>query len=258
MCNAPKIVGKYIDKKMEAMYNKFMKKHITIKCKFLSSIMIFLVSVGIIVSCVGINTQGKNNVFTQIELDLLMFQIENKIINFEKLSDEEYIKIALRVAELFVKKDGPESENEHYFRNYFSRGPNNLSEMIEIIIKDEVNLFGWKLLPQRNSIYHMFGTDGEYNLKFISHDGHFEVVYNKNGEKLTKENDPINMGTFNYANEVDYDDHLGYDMLPYFKWNNTKEAFLIMSEKEMEPEEYYENEDSLKRYREYEKLLNKK
>jgi hypothetical protein len=187
-----------------------------------------------------------------------MFQIENKIINLESLNDEEYIKIALRVGELFVKKDGPETEREHYFRNNFSRGPNTLSEMVEIITQDKNNVFYWKLLPPSKSIYHMYGTDGEYNLKFISHDGHFEIVYNKNGEKLTEDNDPLNMGTFNYASEIDYDDHLGYDMLPYFKWNNTKETRKIMSEMDLDPEEIGENENAMKRYKEYEELLSKK
>ncbi|GHU86743.1 hypothetical protein FACS189476_00530 [Spirochaetia bacterium] len=218
-------------------------------------IIIVVLVIGIIVSCVGTKYQ-KNNILTQIEFDALKFQIENKIINLETISDEEYIKIALKISEHIVKKDGPKSENEHYFRNNFSRGPDTLSEMVEIIKNNENNIFGWKLLPPGKSIYHMYGIDGEYNLKFISNDGHFEVVYNKNGEKLTKDNDPLNMGTFNYSSEENYDDHLGYDILPYFKWNNTRETKEIASKTDMDTKEIGENDDAMKRYKEYKELLN--
>jgi hypothetical protein len=130
-----------------------------------------------------------------------MFQIENKIINLDTLNDQEYINLGHRFATLINTKGKVKSQKEHYFRTYFSRAPNTLEEMVQIIIDKENNLFEWELLPWQGMAFHMYGTDGEYNLKFISADGHFEAVYNKDGILLTQENDPKNMGTFNYAHQ---------------------------------------------------------
>ena len=73
--------------------------------------------------------------------------------------------------------------------------------------------------------YHMFGTDGEYNLKFVSSDNSgnmYEAVYNKNGILLTEENDPENMGTYNYcSDEINNDLHQKLDVDTYKKWGNT-------------------------------------
>ena len=48
------------------------------------------------------------------------------------------------------------------------------------------------------SAFHMKGEDGEYNLKFVSFNGFIEAVYNKEGILLDENNDPINMGTYNF------------------------------------------------------------
>ena len=56
----------------------------------------------------------------------------------------------------------------------------------------------------KNTRYHMFGEDGEYNLKFGSSkntDYCYEAVYNKDGILLTENNSPINMGTYNYCSD---------------------------------------------------------
>jgi hypothetical protein len=109
--------------------------------------------------------------------------------------------------------------------------------------------------------FHMYGKDGEYNLKFISADGHFEAVYNKDGVLLIKENDPVNMGTFNYAHQLaDQMTHYNLDVWPYFMWNNTPEAVQIMEENDIEktkPVPIDKNKYAMERYKEYEKLLNK-
>jgi hypothetical protein len=103
----------------------------------------------------------------------------------------------------------------------------------------------------------MFGKDGEYNLKFLSADGHFEAVYDKKGEKLTQENDPLNMATFNYADYTSsYQKHTKYDIGPYFIWNNTKEAILMTQDKKIDPRPIDKNEDAMKRYKEYSEILN--
>jgi hypothetical protein len=213
-----------------------------------AKIIIIIVSIFLVVSFIWAN-------FAQFEFGIMRLQIENKIINLDELSDEEYIKIGEKVSELCIRKEEPISESEHYFRNCFSRAPNKLSEMVELITEGKDNIFGWRLLPPGKSEYHMYGTDGEYNLKFVSSNMHFEVVYNKNGEKLTENNDPINMGTFNYATNDAEDDHLVYDMRPYFKWNNTVRAKEIADRTELEKKNISENEDAMQRYKEYEELL---
>ncbi|KAL1110006.1 hypothetical protein AAG570_014012 [Ranatra chinensis] len=53
--------------------------------------------------------------------------------------------------------------------------------------------YKWKLLKPSQTLYHMMGKDGEFNLKFISSDGHFEAVYNKDGILLLQNDDPVNM-----------------------------------------------------------------
>ncbi|GHV49392.1 hypothetical protein FACS189499_10440 [Clostridia bacterium] len=61
----------------------------------------------------------------------------------------------------------------------------------------------------------MYGTNGEYNLKFVSKDGKYEAVYNKDGVLLTVENDPVNMGTYNHASPDDIVNHFFEDVRPY-------------------------------------------
>ncbi|MDR2446535.1 MAG: hypothetical protein LBD58_04485 [Treponema sp.] len=48
----------------------------------------------------------------------------------------------------------------------------------------ENNIFERKLLPWQNMAFHMYEKDGEYDLKFISADGHSEAVYNKDGMRI--------------------------------------------------------------------------
>ena len=65
----------------------------------------------------------------------------------------------------------------------------------------------------------MQGVDGEYNLKFESYDYYDEAVYNKKGILLTENNDPINMGSYNYG-DIYRNDHIRFDQYPYLLWGN--------------------------------------
>jgi hypothetical protein len=57
---------------------------------------------------------------------------------------------------------------------------------------------------------------GEYNLKFVSKNGRkYEAVYNYAGELLDENNDPVNMGTYNYADPSNKLKHGRYDVCPY-------------------------------------------
>ncbi len=110
------------------------------------------------------------------------------------------------------------TEDIHYFRNKLNRTPATRDELIAEKEK-------WKLLSIGNSLYHMYGEDGLFNTKFISNEGEgkYEGVYNKEGLLLAAENDPVNMGTYNYSSiTVNAILHFGLDMLPYYEWGNAK------------------------------------
>ena len=69
----------------------------------------------------------------------------------------------------------------------------------------------------------MQGVDGEYNLKFESYDYYDEAVYNKQGILLTENNDPINMGSYNYG-VSSRDAHKRFDQWPYLMWGNAENS----------------------------------
>lgn len=109
----------------------------------------------------------------------------------------------------------------HYFRNKLNRAPQTLSEMIAINKSLPMNK-RWILLAVINSAYHVQGLNGEFNLKFISYDGFCEAVYKRNGVLLNEKNDPVNMGTFNYAAGIPgVGSHSKYDVAPFLVWGNT-------------------------------------
>ncbi|NLD50598.1 MAG: M23 family metallopeptidase, partial [Clostridiaceae bacterium] len=141
----------------------------------------------------------------------------------------------------------------HYFRNElnkFSGAPDTLDEMVKLAQKGK-----WILYPRVGSIYHMYGEDGEFNLKFACQDKRFEAVYKKNKQLATEESDPINMGTYNYS----VNDHDKYDVKTWENWGN------IENEPEKEDINWsfvftgkYNNEEAKKHYEEYEKLIKAK
>ncbi|MHB9293083.1 hypothetical protein Holit_02202 [Hollandina sp. SP2] len=190
------------------------------------------------------------------ELRLLMFQIETRIIHLDDRSDGAYIALALKVCVLIDMK-GTISKDEHYFRNHFWRAPANLNAMVYIITETDNAPFDWRLSAWQETAFHTYGEDGAYNLKFISGDGHFEAVYNKDGELLTADNDPLNMGTFNYGDyQTENMKHLKYDVWPYFEWNNTREAAAMNRDEERTiTTPIDKHPQAMARYREYEGLL---
>jgi hypothetical protein len=191
-----------------------------------------------------------------VELAALMFRVESGLVNLAALTDTEYIGLALKVCAL-VDAQGKVTKTEHYFRNHFSRAPLTLDDMVHIITETDNALFGWRLAIWQDTAFHAYGEDGAYNLKFISRDGHFEAVYNKDGVLLTADNDPLNMGTFNYGDyQTENMKHLKYDVWPYFEWNNTREAAALSRNGEKtQSVPIDKNPQAMARYREYEALL---
>ena len=109
----------------------------------------------------------------------------------------------------------------NYFRNKLNRVPKTLEELISLNKTLPISK-RWILLSVAGSGYHMQGVDGEYNLKFVSYDVFYEAVYNKKGILLNENNDPINMGTYNYAPGIHViNAHVKFDQTPYLIWGNT-------------------------------------
>jgi hypothetical protein len=186
----------------------------------------------------------------------IMTAVQTQKINIQALSDDDYIDLGERVCFLVDAKGRVSTPEEHYFRNYFDRAPATLADMVNTIRNTSNAPFHWRLLPIRSTLYHMIGTDGEYNLKFLSRDGHFEVVYNKKGQKLSTTLAPWNMGTFNYSSPVDdLSKHAKYDVDTYLRWKNTPDSPAIpfhLTKNAMK--RFQANPDAQKHYRFYASL----
>ncbi len=133
------------------------------------------------------------------------------------------------------------TEDIHYFRNKLNRVPATRDELIAEKEK-------WKLLPIGQSLYHMYGEDGVFNTKFISDEGEgkYEGVYNKEGLLLAEENDPVNMGTYNYSSAtVNFVLHLALDMVPYYEWGNVKG---YEAGKKRDKKDFYSNQEAQDAY----------
>lgn len=193
----------------------------------------------------------------EMALRRMMSDVEGGLIELDSLTDAEYKAIARQLCYLIDRKGGVYSRDEHYFRNNFSRAPATLEEMVQCITQTPNTVFGWRLMPPKSTYLHMQGENGEYNLKFLSADGIFEAVYNKDGMLLTAETGPDAMGTFNYADSVTRAHlHSVYDVMPYFTWGNvlfegapSRDILSNMRNK------YNKNPDAKAHYAHYKQLL---
>ena len=141
------------------------------------------------------------------------------------VSDENWLKFCLFFNEC-VQTYGTVDKELHYFRIKLNRAPETLEDMISLINSSEKD-DKWTLYSMKNTRYHMFGTDGEFNLKFGSskNTGYiYEAVYNKDRVLLTEDNSAINMGTYNYcSDQADSSLHQKLDVKPYKKYGNTSD-----------------------------------
>lgn len=116
------------------------------------------------------------------------------------------------------------TEEEHFFRNCL-----NISftwEQFQLLQSKLPSKYKWKELDSAlENMFHQNSTPGLNNRKFVSHDGHFELVYKWDGQKgvlLTVNNSPENMGTYNYYGPNKAYEHFLYDVKPYFLYGNVK------------------------------------
>lgn len=143
---------------------------------------------------------------------------ENKK-EFDDFNSPEVKKLNT-IIEYIVDKMEYIDKDTHYLRNNFNKAFKKIEDLINYNKKTIYNK--WILLPPEKSAYHMNGVEGIYNLKFISNDGHFEGVFDKEGVLLTQENDIINMGTYNYSSPFKITKHAKNDLIPYYIWGNVK------------------------------------
>jgi hypothetical protein len=159
---------------------------------------------------------------TRAALRKIMSDVRNQKARLEALEEQAFQRLCNRINTLVERQVGPRTAEEHYFRNYLNRGaPRTLEEMVALINASPPGR-KWKLQSPKQAAFHMQGPDGVYNVKFVSPDGHFEAVYDKDGILLTEANDPINMGTYNYADPAsELFKHVLYDVSPFGDWGNS-------------------------------------
>ncbi len=102
----------------------------------------------------------------------------------------------------------------HYIRNTFNRP-----------VTYQIAESEWIELPAEKAIWHRMGYGNEFNIKFISPDGHSEVVFHEDQTIVTNE---ANQGTFNYCgpgNWVQDICHVALDVVPYLALGNSPVDF---------------------------------
>jgi RHS repeat-associated protein len=103
-----------------------------------------------------------------------------------------------------------EAKNEHYNRNQLNHHPCSEQSALEQ---------GWTRLEADKSIYHTMGAGNENNSKWVSPDGHYEGVFDGDGNPVT---DPAVMATYNYQSPTENPiGHVMEDVLPYYFLGNS-------------------------------------
>ena len=144
-------------------------------------------------------------------------------VDVNSISDEWWQVYCYRlnkyVKEAYTTKIMP--AEVHYFRNNLNRAPSSLAELLKINDTKK----SWLLLSVNDSVFHMYGTGGEFNVKFVSSDVDqvFEAVYDMSGKLLTYENDPHSCSTYNYCGPSDKFSHGMLDVIPYYLYYSVPE-----------------------------------
>ena len=111
-------------------------------------------------------------------LDIMMKDVNDCEKYLFLVSDENWLRFCKFFNEC-VQTYGSVDEELHYFRLKLNRTPKTLEDMLEIIENDSSS---WILCSERKARYHMYGSDGEYNVKFVSStqktNNMYEAIYN--------------------------------------------------------------------------------
>jgi len=147
-------------------------------------------------------------------------------VNFginSNISESQLLSLCMTLEECVSKlsAEGLFTQTDHYFRNKINnlkKVPNSLDEFI-YTNRHLPNEQKWNLVESNKAVFHMFEHNGEYNVKFISSDYHFEAVYSTfTRDIVTNEG---NMGTYNYSSPFDVYWHGLNDVIPYYLYGNT-------------------------------------
>ena len=163
---------------------------------------------------------GKEKAISKAAINIMMEDVNKCEDYLQYISDEDWTKFCLYFNQ-HVQEYGIVDKELHYFRLKLNRAPETLDDMLETLKNDPTT---WTLCTIWQARYHMNGNNGEYNLKFVSSNetgNIYEAVYNYDGLLLTEENDPLNMGTYNYAGtNTNNKKHHDFDVDTYIKWGN--------------------------------------
>lgn len=110
----------------------------------------------------------------------------------------------------------------HYLRNKLNKDlPQNDADAKEK---------GWRKLSDKDSSMHQFHKeDGVKNSKWVSPDGHREVVFTGKGENQHITTDPRDQGTYNFFDPKKYPlGHAVFDVMPYVVLGNSVDDGTIM------------------------------
>lgn len=198
-------------------------------------------------------------------IDIMMDDV-NKCPSTDLVPYDDWLNFCLYFNEC-VQTYGTVDKTLHYFRNKLNRAPATLAEMLEILEEDNTS---WILCTARKARYHMYGIDGEYNIKFVSStddtNNMFEAVYSlKNiyidentGELIadnciliTEEINAENMGTYNYYGTEMKDPkklHSKFDVKTFEKYGNVSWIPYVDDSEEANWSNYNNNADAQNKY----------
>ncbi len=117
----------------------------------------------------------------------------------------------------YVSLRGSVSKELHYFRN-------NLNVLYDWdTLQNLVKSGEWTQMDSKESALHQHKQDpeGKENSKWISNNGHYELVFNGNSVLQNERNNPEDMGTYNFMNPIEIVKHLEYDVLPWINFGNS-------------------------------------
>jgi RHS repeat-associated protein len=171
---------------------------------------------------INLYTYVKNNPF--LYTDLFGKAAKQFVEAFDKYNalkklvyDDDYYFWLSKDMQISLLTAFAESETKakelHYARNKYNTGLP--TDPYKAIVDG-----GWEEMPWSKNIYHNQGSE-TWNIKFVSSDWHKEVVYDKNGDIVTSDE---NLWTYNFFSPNTEEEkylHWEYDVKPYHLWGNT-------------------------------------
>ena len=110
------------------------------------------------------------------------------------------------------------TQEQHYFRNRLNIEYDwDTFQKLNSVLPSKL---AWSELPWDQSAFHKIGQVN--NRKYVSADGHFEMVFTKENYLVNEKFSPTNMGTYNYYGPSNASLHAKYDVYTWGKWGNVE------------------------------------